>query len=194
MLAVVLLLWRRPGASTALLAAAAWFKLAPAALLPVWLAPLRGRRLAAALGAIVAVSAAMVGVLLALGGWPGAVAMTHALAFQFSRDSPMSIWTSPVAHGLQPLVQAAVLGLIATAAVMLWRRPALAGERPRMAALAAAILIGLQLSADYWTFLYIAWVLPLLSLSLLSGAVVGPEPAIETTPAAAPRSTAAAPA
>ena len=33
-----------------------------------------------------------------------------------------------------------------------------------MAALCAAILIGLQLSADYWAFLYLAWVMPLLAL------------------------------
>ncbi len=37
-----------------------------------------------------------------------------------------------------------------------------------MAALAAAILIGLQLSADYWAFLYLAWIVPLVGLSLLA--------------------------
>jgi hypothetical protein len=30
-----------------------------------------------------------------------------------------------------------------------------------MAALAASVLIGLQLSADYWAFLYLVWVVPL---------------------------------
>ena len=37
-----------------------------------------------------------------------------------------------------------------------------------MAALCAAILIGIQLSADYWAFLYLAWVIPLIGVSVLS--------------------------
>jgi hypothetical protein len=39
-----------------------------------------------------------------------------------------------------------------------------------MAALSAAILIGLQLAADYWAFLYLVWVMPLVCLSLLERA------------------------
>ena len=37
-----------------------------------------------------------------------------------------------------------------------------------MAALTAAILIGLQLSADYWAFLYLAWIMPMAGVSLLA--------------------------
>ena len=47
-------------------------------------------------------------------------------------------------------------------------RAHLAGDRGRMAALSAAILIGLQLTADYWAFLYVAWVVPLAGVSLLA--------------------------
>ncbi len=47
MLVFAVLLWRRPAACSAMLAVAGWFKLAPFALLPVCVAPLRGRRLAA---------------------------------------------------------------------------------------------------------------------------------------------------
>jgi hypothetical protein len=36
-----------------------------------------------------------------------------------------------------------------------------------MAALSAAILIALQISADYWAFLYLAWVMPLIGVSVL---------------------------
>jgi hypothetical protein len=32
----------------------------------------------------------------------------------------------------------------------------------------AAILLGLQLSADYWAFLYLAWIIPLVGVSLLA--------------------------
>jgi hypothetical protein len=170
MLAIAVLLWRRPGASTAVLTAAAWFKLAPLALLPVWLAPLRGRRLMVALGGVLAVSLPLVLTLFWLGGSSGPMAMVHALAFQFQRSSPTSIWASPVMRPLQPLVQACVLGLIAGAAVTLRREPLLAADRARIAALAAAIMIGLELAADYWSFLYAAWVMPLLCLSLLAAA------------------------
>jgi hypothetical protein len=167
MLTAAVLLRRRPGGSTGLLAAAAWFKLAPAALLPIWLAPLRGRHLLAALGALAAVSVSLVGLLVALGGPSGPGAMLHAISYQFSRGSSMSVWASPEAQRYQPLIQAAVLGLIAGATVRLRGDPALAQDRVRMAALSAAVLIGLQLAADYWAFLYLVWLVPLVSISLL---------------------------
>ena len=44
----------------------------------------------------------------------------------------------------------------------------LAGDRARIAALSAAILLALELVANYWTFLYLAWILPLISLSLVA--------------------------
>ena len=71
MLAIAVLLWRRPTLCTGILAGAGWFKLAPFALVPVSLAPLRGRRLAWALAAIALVSLPMVALLLALGGLNG---------------------------------------------------------------------------------------------------------------------------
>jgi hypothetical protein len=68
---------------------------------------------------------------------------------------------------LQRLAQAGVLALIAGGAVRLARDPELAADRTRAAALAASVMIGLQLAADRWTFLYVVWVVPLLGLSLL---------------------------
>jgi hypothetical protein len=171
MLTAAIVLWRRPAISVGVLAAAAWFKLAPAVLIPVWLAPLRGRRLAAALCSLVVVSLPLLGLLLAMDGLHGPVAMVHALSFQFSRGSPMSLWSVPGAKVLQPLMQGCVLGLIAGSVVRLRNDPELAQDRTRMAALAATILIGLQLAADYWAFLYLVWVLPLLCMSLLESGV-----------------------
>ena len=166
MLAVAVLLWRRPAWCNGLLAVAGWFKLAPFALLWVSLAPLRGRRLVSALAAIGAVSAASLGVLLALGGIHGPSEMAHAVAYQFSRGSLQSVWSALGVERLQPVGQACVLGLIAAAVVKLWRAPELARDRARMAALTAAILIGLQLTADYWAFLYVVWVVPLVCTAL----------------------------
>ena len=171
MVAGAVLLWRRPAACAGLLAVAGWFKLAPFALLPIRLAPLRGWRLVGALAAVGLVSLPLVALLLALGGIGGPASMVHAISFQFSRGSLQSAWATLGIERLQPLVQACVLGLLVTAVIALRRDPALADQPARMASLMAAILIGLQLSADYWAFLYAVWVAPLLVISLLSSEV-----------------------
>jgi hypothetical protein len=168
MLAIAVLLWRRPAASSALLVVAGWFKLAPFALLAVSLAPLRGRRLVSSLIVIGAVSVIPIAIVLALGGLNGPSEMAHAVAYQFSRGSNQSVWSALGIERLQPLGQAGVLGLIGAAVVKLRQQPELARERDRMAALAAAILIGLQLAADYWAFLYLVWAVPLAFSALLA--------------------------
>lgn len=172
MLVFAVLLWRRPGLSTGLLAAGAWFKLAPLALLPMRLAPLRGRALGRALVSLVVVSLPLLALLVALDGVGGLSAMTHAIAFQFSRSSPQSIWSALGIESLQPVGEAAALGLIAGAVVRLRAEPSLQDDPARMAALSAAILIGLELAAGYWTFLYLLWVVPLLVVSLLATSAV----------------------
>lgn len=168
MLVFAVLLWRRPGASTGILAAAAWFKLAPLALLPIRLAPLRGRPLVRALGAIALVTLPMVALLLALGGPGGATAMLHAISYQFSRGSPQSVWSALGIVGLQPIGEAGALALIGAAVIRLRHEPELAEDPKRMAALSGAVLLALQLAANYWAFLYLVWVVPLLGLSLLA--------------------------
>lgn len=165
----VILAWRRPAAASALVAAGAWFKLVPLALLPLVLAPLRGRRLAAALAAAAAISVAALAPLLALGGLGAITAMAHAVSYQVARVSPQSLWAVTGSVPLQQLVQAATLALVVGAAVRLRRDGALASDRRRLAALCAAVMIGLQLSASYWTYMYLAWALPGLMLSLLWG-------------------------
>jgi hypothetical protein len=178
LLLIALLLWRRPAAATAMLGIAGWFKLAPFALLPLWLAPLRGRRLLAAVAALVAVSAAALGLVVALGGFAGVGEMLQAVGFQLTRGSPQSLWAVLGLESLHPLGQGLTLGLIAATSVRFWQRPELA-SRERLAALSGAILLLLQLSGEYWAFLYLVWVVPLLSLSLLAPSPV-PAPAGET--------------
>jgi hypothetical protein len=186
-----LLLTRRPLASTSWLIAACWFKLVPFALLPIWLARLRGRQLAAAL-AILALSAlATVVVLLALGGTQGPGAMLEAMAYQLQRQSLRSPWTLFELEWLQPLAQAAVLALVAGATLRVRRDAALAGDPVRLAALAGAVLLMLQLAGNYWTYLYLAWVVPCIVVSLLADAprsAVAPDPLPlrERTPAVEP--------
>ena len=191
MLAIAVLLWRRPTLCTGMLAVAGWFKLAPFALVPLPLAPLRGRRLVRALAAIAVVSVPMLALLFALGGSHGPQEMLHAISYQFTRGSEQSLWSALGIDGLQPLAQGCVLGLIAAAVVRLHLEPSLARDRARMAALTAAILVGLQLSADYWAFLYLAWIVPVVGVSLLAdgtGAVapVGASASVSAAGAPAP--------
>jgi glycosyl transferase family 87 len=167
MLAAILL-WRRPAISTTVLAAGAWFKLAPAALLPLWLAPLRGGQLRRALGGIVLISALMLAPVLALGGAHGVARMLHAVAYQESRESLNGLWWWIGSVPLQQLAQAATLALIVAGAVRLAQRGELANDRTRLAALCAAIMLALQISASYWSYLYLVWVLPFLALSVLA--------------------------
>lgn len=174
MLLLALLLWRRPAVCAGMLAVAGWFKLAPFALVPVWLAPRRGRSLLLALVAIAAVSVACVAVVAGLGGLDGVPAMVRAIGYQFDRSSPQSAWYALGITGLQPLGEAAVLALVAGGSVRLWRAPDLAADRGRLAALSAAVMLGLQFTSNQWAFMYLAWVMPLLGVSLLSSEAVCP--------------------
>jgi len=161
-----LLLWRRPALATTALAAGAWFKLAPAALLPLSLARARGRGLLLGLLGAGAITAVMVGIVVALGGAPGVGEMLHAMAFQQTRSSPESLWSQIGSVPLQQLAEALTAALIAGAAWRLRADRALARDRGRMAALFAAVLLGLQICANYWSCLYLAWIVPLLCFAL----------------------------
>ena len=121
-----------------------------------------------ALAGVALVSVPMVALLFALGGSGGPITMLHAISFQFSRESPQSIWSALGIQGLQPLGEAAVLAFVAAAVVRLRQEPELAECRQRMAALTAVILVGLQLAANYWAFLYLVWVFPLVAMSVLA--------------------------
>jgi hypothetical protein len=128
------------------------------------------------------VSLPMVVLLLALGGSNGPQEMIHAVSYQFTRGSEQSLWSALGIDGVQPLAEGCVLGLIAASAVKLRLEPALANDRPRMAALTAAILIGLQLSADYWAFLYLAWFVPTVGVSLLADRGTAAETVVSRAP------------
>jgi hypothetical protein len=184
MVLAAVLLWQAPAAATGALALGGWFKLAPFALLPVWLAPRRGRELAAALAGFAAVSAASIGLVLALGGPAGISAMVHAIGYQFDRLSPQSAWYALGITGLQPLGEAVVLAILAAGTVHAWREPERAGDRLRLSALSAAILLGLQFTSSQWAFMYLAWAMPLLGVSLFADPLpaVAAEPALATPP------------
>src|SRR6185437_10566013 len=144
------------------LTAGAWIKLAPVALLPIWLVRTRGKNLTSA----AALTTALTASLLILGG-PGAFEdMLHALSFQFSRGNAQSAWSMLGIEALQPIAQATVIAGIAWATTR--------ADRINLAAASGAILAALQLTAGNWTYLYVVWLFPALAFALLSaGAAPG---------------------
>lgn len=86
----------------------------------------------------------------------------RTIAYQSGRDSPFSIWGQ--VPGLEPLRIAILLatGLLAIALAFRPRHKTLT----QVAALSAALLIALQLTAQHWFYLYIVWFYPLLLVAL----------------------------
>ncbi len=86
----------------------------------------------------------------------------RTIAYQADRSSPFSIWGQVA--GLEPL-RIALLALHGSdgAAFAVWPRQK---SLQQIAALGAALLIMLQLTAHHWFYLYIVWFYPLLLVSL----------------------------
>ena len=165
-IAVLLALAPFAGRSSLTLTLAIWIKLAPIALVPLWLARLRGAALLRAIAAIVAVSAGATTWLLVIDGTHGVRAMLDGIGFQFTRGSLQSAWSILGVESGQRVLQAAVVAFIAVAALRLRRDPDLGRDTQRLAALVGAVLIGLQLGANNWSYLYLVWIVPCLALSL----------------------------
>jgi hypothetical protein len=172
----------RPAARGALVALAGLTKLAPLALAPLF-AAYRPRRLLATGAAFAAVVA------LALAPFDLSVVWDRTLGFQAGRDSPFSIWGRyDVPDALQTAAQVAA---IAFAVGVAFLRPA---GPAALAALAAAVLIALQLVVDHWFYLYLVWFAPLVWIALLSpspapgaGSARSSPPVAAATPGSAPR-------
>ena len=72
---------------------------------------------------------------------------------QIDRTSPFSVWGQDSSLGwLQTAVQAFAVGLALLVAFLPRRR-----SLPQVAALAAAVMIAVELTADHWFYLYIPW-------------------------------------
>jgi hypothetical protein len=173
-IAVALAVAARGGRATLALTAGAWIKLAPVALLPIWLARLKGRPLTRALAAVAGLSAALVAWILVLGGPAGIGHMLHALSFQLSRGTLQSAWSLLGLGAAQQVAQAATIALIAWGALNARR---IATDPAGLAALSGAVLAALQLSASNWSYLYVVWLFPCAALALLA----------ERAPVTAPR-------
>jgi hypothetical protein len=100
---------------------------------------------------------------------PGLSTFWHrTIAEQGGRDSPFSVWGQDHSLGwLQAVVKAAVVGLALLVAFRPRRR-----DHVTVAALGAAVMIGMQLTVDHWFYLYIPWFLPFLLIALLATGIV----------------------
>jgi Glycosyltransferase family 87 len=153
-----LLVLASPPARGVMIALGAAAKFGPAALAPLFATGTGERRWRSALiftVAFVAVSALLVLPFLLDGGFREFYDRT--LGYQASRSSPFSVWgLAPSLDFLRPVerVGAAVLAV----AVALWPRRKTA---PQIAALAAAVVIAVQLGATHWFYFYVVWFLPL---------------------------------
>jgi hypothetical protein len=100
------------------------------------------------------------------------------ISYQTNRPSPFSIWGLWGARIEQHIVQALTVVLAIGAAVLPRRRGLV-----EVSALAAAILIAVELSLTHWFYLYIVWFFPLVMVALLGA---GPKPARVPEPAEEP--------
>jgi hypothetical protein len=154
----------------ALLAAAAAVKFAPLALAPLYAAGSRGFRLggfaARPRRAAVVFGLTLAGMLAVFLAHPAidpglATFYDRTIASQIDRTSPFSIWGQADLDLLHLVVELFALGLAVAVAFVPRER-----SFRQIAALAAAVLIAVQLIADHWFYLYIVWFFPPLIAAL----------------------------
>ncbi len=88
-----------------------------------------------------------------------------SVAYQANRDTPFSIWGLWGGLGsVQHLLQGAAVGLSILVAFVPARRGLV-----EVSALGAAVMIALQLTANYWLYPYIIWFFPLVAVALFAG-------------------------
>jgi hypothetical protein len=197
LLVATLLVLARPAARGVMVALATLAKLAPAVLAPM-LATYRPAGPVAAgdpppptappAGVAFAIAFALTAFALLL--WPAVDPGLHTLydrtiAYQVARDSPFSIWGQAAA--LEPL-RIAIMAAVACLALLFALRPK-DKQLPQVAALGAALLIGVQLTMQHWFYLYIVWFYPLLLIAISVSRPEERSGAVQTMPReAAPKS------
>jgi glycosyl transferase family 87 len=166
LLVATLLVLARPFARGATVSLATFAKFVPAVLGPMLLTyrpPGETRRLSRT-ALLFAAGFALVGIAAML--WPAIdpglrTTFDRSLGAQTGRSSPFSVWGQANLEWLHSLLLAAV-AILAVALAFVPRRKSLL----QVAALSAALVIGVQLTLHHWFYLYIAWFYPLLLVAL----------------------------
>jgi Glycosyltransferase family 87 len=97
----------------------------------------------------------------------------RSLGYQASRGSPFSVWgQAPSLHFLQTVSKVVALGLAALFFFVPARRSTV-----QLAALAACLLIAVQVTANHWFYPYVVWFAPLVLVAVFAQRR-GPEPTI----------------
>jgi glycosyl transferase family 87 len=172
LLVVLALLVTAPGARGAAVALGGVAKFAPLALAPL-LATVDHRRRSIGIFAVVVlvVLAATVLPFVPHGGLRELYDRTFG--YQIGRPSPFSLWGQVPSLGwLQTGVKAGAVALALLLAFLPRRKDA-----RQVAALAAAVLIAVQLGVNHWFYLYVVWFLPPLLVTAL-GAYRDPAPMV----------------
>jgi len=173
LLVATLLVLARPAARGVMVALATLAKFAPAVLAPM-LATYGEKRPRFLLAFTVTAAAVML--------WPAldpglATVYDRTIAYQAGRDSPFSIWGQ--APSLEPL-RIVIMATVACLSLLFAFRPK-DKQLFQVAALSAALLIGVQLTMQHWFYLYIVWFYPLL-LVAITRLEPGPSPAQSSQP------------
>jgi hypothetical protein len=104
----------------------------------------------------------------------------RSLGYQASRGSPFSVWgQAPSLHPLQTVTKVAAVAL----AVAFFFVPRFRST-VQLAALAAALLIAIQVTANHWFYPYVVWFAPLVLVAVFAQQR-GPEPSLLGRPRAA---------
>jgi hypothetical protein len=159
LLVATLLVLARPAARGAMAALATFAKFAPVVLAPMLLTYGQKRRRFVLAFAAVTVAAML---------WPALDPGLHTfydrtIAYQAGRNSPFSIWGQ--VPSLEPL-RIALLATVAALSLTFAFRPK-EKQLFQVAALGAALLIGVQLTMHHWFYLYIVWFYPLLLVAMV---------------------------
>jgi hypothetical protein len=151
-----------PASRGALVALAGMAKFAPLALAPLFATHTRGGALRYALG----FGAALIPCAILIRGYSAPhVFFERTLEFQASRGSPFSVWGMYGWDAAQAVVEGGAV-VLAVAVAFLPRRRDMVG----LAALAAAVLIALQLGVTHWFYLYLVWFLGPVTIALFGDA------------------------
>jgi hypothetical protein len=149
-------------------------KFGPLALVPLFAAGTGDRRprsLALFFAAFLAAAAVVTIPLLPDGGFKELY--DRSLGYQASRGSPFSVWgQAPSLHFLQTLSKVFAVGLAGLFFFLPRRR-----DTVQLAALAAALLIAVQVTANHWFYPYALWFAPVFLVAVFAPRR-GPEPAV----------------
>jgi hypothetical protein len=165
-----------PVARGAAVALSGWTKFVSLLLAPLWASyPERRLRPTLVFAAAFVVTSLAAFSILALDGHPLAAAhefWRRTLSWQVDRESPFSIWDWRQYHAGLPdlhLLQRALEGLLLVGAVAVYFFPRRKSPL-QLAALTAALLVGVEIVLTHWYYAYLPWFFPFAAIAVLAPA------------------------